>query len=183
MADKTSKSNRVTWRLPVCALLGALILFTSGPRDLSVILYVLVCVPIVSTLVLNDATRRKRPQLLLTLAAFWAVSVVLVINLTAIRTAARWLVWSHSYQAEVLAQPAAAGGELKHIEWDGWGMFAQNTVVYFVFDPSDSLSTAAGSHKPGRFNGVPCEVPPVHRLQHNWYVVQFYTGEDWEHCN
>ena len=29
--------------------------------------------------------------------------------------------WSHRYKVEVLAQPAPANGELKHIEWDGWG--------------------------------------------------------------
>jgi len=33
---------------------------------------------------------------------------------------ARWLVWSRSYKAEVLAQPDSANKELKHIEWDGW---------------------------------------------------------------
>jgi hypothetical protein len=183
MVDKTCKSSRVTLRLPLCALLGALIIFATGPRDLSVTLYVLLCVPIVSILLLNDAIRGKCLQSLLALVVFWVISAALVTNLTAIRTAPRWLVWSHRYKAEVLAQPATADGELKHIEWDDWGMFAQNTVVYLVFDPSDLLSTAAMSHKPGKFNGIPCEVPPVHRLERNWYVVQFYASEGWGDCN
>ena len=35
---------------------------------------------------------------------------------------ARWLVLSRYYKPVVLAERDPANGELKHIEWDGWGM-------------------------------------------------------------
>jgi hypothetical protein len=53
---------------------------------------------------------------------------------------------------------------------------------YLVFDPGDSLSAAAASHQPGKFNGIPCEVYRVRRLESHWYTVLFYTDEDWR-CN
>jgi hypothetical protein len=61
-------------------------------------------------------------------------------------------------------------------------MFAQNTEVYLVFDPTDSLSRSASSRQPGKFDGIPCEVNLVRRLESHWYSVQFYTSEDWDHC-
>lgn len=69
--------------------------------------------------------------------------------------------------------PASAKGDLKLIDWDGWGMFAQNTYVFLVFDPTDSLSVAAMTHQPGKFNGIPCEVLLVRRLKSQWYSVRF----------
>jgi hypothetical protein len=36
---------------------------------------------------------------------------------------------------KVLAQPASANGEFRHVEWDGWGWAGQDTTVYLVFDP------------------------------------------------
>jgi hypothetical protein len=108
--------------------------------------------------------------------------VAIAWNFYAIRSEARWLVWAHRYKAEVLAQPSVTG-ELKHVEWDGWGWAAQDTTVYLVFDPTDSLSTAAREHRPGKFNGIPCEVPVVDRLEKNWYAVRFYTDEWWGRRN
>jgi hypothetical protein len=92
---------------------------------------------------------------------------------------ARWLVWSRSYKAEVLAQPNSANEQLKHIEWDGWGWGGMDTTVYLVFDPTDSLSQAASSRQPGKYGGMPCEVFLVRRLERNWYTVWFYTSYDW----
>jgi hypothetical protein len=91
---------------------------------------------------------------------------------------ARWLVWSRSYKAEVLAHPNSANEELKHIEWDGWGWAGMDTTVYLVFDPTNTLSRADGHH-PGKYSGIPCEVPIVKRLEDRWYTVQFYTGQEW----
>jgi hypothetical protein len=110
-------------------------------------------------------------------------SAVLVWNYSAVRTTARWLVWSRGYKSEVLAQSAPANGELKHIEWDGWGWAGQDTTVFLVFDPTDSLSAAARSHQPGKFSGIPCEVFRVRRLESHWYTAQFYTNEYWDQCN
>ena len=64
----------------------------------------------------------------------------------------RWLVWSRSYKAEVFAQRNSANGELQHIEWDAWGWGGEDTTVYLVFDPTDSLSAASQEHRPGKFN-------------------------------
>jgi hypothetical protein len=91
---------------------------------------------------------------------------------------ARWLLWSRSYKAKVLAQPDSANGEFKHIEWDGWGWAGIDTTVYLVFDPTDSLSRANGQ-RPGKYSGLPCEVPLVKRLEDKWYTVRFYTNHDW----
>jgi len=72
---------------------------------------------------------------------------------------------------------------LKHIEWDGWGWGGQDTTVYLVFDPTNSLSAAAKVGQPGKFSGIPCEVFLVHRLESQWYTVQFYTNEFWGRRN
>jgi hypothetical protein len=93
---------------------------------------------------------------------------------------ARWLVWSNQYKARVLAQPETPNGELKHVEWDGWGWGGQDTTVYLVLDPTDSLSQAASSHQPGKYNGIPCEVFLVRRVESHWYTVQFYTNQFWQ---
>jgi hypothetical protein len=135
---------------------------------------------------LNSAIRKKRRQrlsVLSMLAIYGAISVGLVANYSAARTAARWFVWSHDYKAQVLAQPASAKGDLKHIDWDGWGMFAQNTYVFLVFDATDSLSVAAMTHQPGKFNGIPCEVLLLRRLESQWYSVRFYMREYWGQRN
>jgi len=113
------------------------------------------------------------------LGAFIVISAALAWNFYAVRTTTRWLVWSRSYKSEVLAQPPSANGQLKHIEWDGWGWAGQDTTVYLIFDPTDSLSTAARRHRPGKFSGIPCEVFLVSRLESHWYTVQFYTDEFW----
>ena len=121
------------------------------------------------------------------LLVYWASSAALIIyeikNPTAIRSVARWLMWSHDYEVKVLAQPTPANGEFKHIEWDGWGWAGMDTTVFLVFDPSDSLWTAAKSHQPGKYDGIPCEVVRVRRLQSHWYTAQFYTEEYWGYHN
>jgi len=174
--------NRVDWRLPLYTVLGALILFSIGPYDLSVVLYLIVAV-IVSIFLLHDAIGKRRRQSLLALAIFCVVSTLLVMNYSAVRDECRWLVWSHQFKIRVLAQPESAT-ELKHVEWDGWGFAgAGDTTVYLVFDPTDALSAAAQSHQPGKFAGLPCEVNLVRRLGSHWYAVRFYTDEWWGRRN
>ena len=119
----------------------------------------------------------------LVLSAFVLIASVLAWNCPEVRTEARWLFSSSRYKSEVSAQPASASGEFKHIEWDGWGWAGQDTTAYLVFDPADSLSLAASSHLSGKFAGIPCGVPNVRRLESQWYVVTFYTNQDWGRCN
>ena len=94
-----------------------------------------------------------------------------------VRSTVTWFLASDRIKLmTLLSQPA--GGELSHYEWDGrWG-----NPVYVVFDPNNSLSTAAASHKSGKFSGIPCEVYRVRRLESRWYTVQFYPKQKWEHC-
>jgi hypothetical protein len=112
------------------------------------------------------------------IATCFAAALLTFVGCQRSSDASRWLAKSQDYKSEVLAQPAAIG-ELKHIEWDGWGWAGQDTTVYLVFDPTDSLSAAAKSQRPGKFSSLPCEVFLVRRMEDHWYTVQFYTNEFW----
>jgi hypothetical protein len=70
-------------------------------------------------------------------------------------------------------------GQLKHIEWDSWGFGGMGNYVFLAFDPADALSPADGVERPGKLNGLPCEVALVSRLESHWYAVQFYTNAYW----
>ena len=192
MADGAHKGNRFNWWLPLFAAVGTFVVFVAVATWTSdAFFYVLLVVPLVS-LVLGGSSviaaiakkRRSSLAILSMLVSYWAISAVLVMNYSAIRTSVKWLIWSHEYKSEVLAQQASSNGELKHIKWDGWGFpGAGDTTVYLVFDPTDALSAAARSHRPGKFGGLPCEVPLVRRLESHWYAVQFYTDEWWGRRN
>jgi hypothetical protein len=99
-----------------------------------------------------------------------------------IRWTLLWFYRSRELKAEVLAQPEPPQGELRSFDWDGWGMAGQDTEVYLVFDPTDRLSAAAKSGRPGKFPGIPCEVPQVYKLERHWYSVLYYTNEIWDYC-
>jgi hypothetical protein len=112
-----------------------------------------------------------------------AISFAMLRNSYEIRSVSRWLLYSGRYKAEVLALPEPSPKEFRHIEFDGWGgIGAGDTTAYLVFDPDDSLSTAAKNHVPGKFLGIPCEVVRVRRFESHWYSVLFYTDTDWDHC-
>jgi hypothetical protein len=193
MIDETIKRDRFDWRFPFYAAVGALILFVPimiFGGDFFEFLYILAVAPVLSVILLVvllvAAIRKKRLRalaILSMLVVYWAISWGLFRNSFELHTAARWLLWSKDYKAKVLAQPDSANGALKHIEWDAWGDFGTDTPAYLVFDPSDSLLTAAVSRSPGKFSGIPCEVDRVRRLESHYYTVLFYTDTDWEHCN
>jgi hypothetical protein len=177
--------DRFNWWLPLSAVLAMFLALLIPDRDGSFMLYVLLGFPIVGLLAI-DAIRKRRQRrwIVLMLAVYGVISAALLGHFFSVHTAARWLVWSHDYKAKVLAQPASADGELKHVEWDGWGFAgAGDTTVYLVFDPTDSLSVAARNHQRGKFNGIPCEVPGVDRVESQWYTVRFYTDEYWGRHN
>jgi hypothetical protein len=191
MAEKTSEGDRFHWRLPLYAAAGALIIFlpiSLYSSQWGAFLYLIGAVPIISLALLVIGivlAIRREPRRALAIAAalfvFWVVSWVLWRNELPMRSEVRWLWSSKAYKAQVLAQPVPANGDLRHIEWDGWGFAgAGDTTVYLVFDPNDSL--AAGSRVSGKFNGILCEVPEVRRLESNWYTVRFYTDTSWDHC-
>ena len=183
--------ERQYWRLPLIAALVFLVVAGAFQIDISLLLYLFGGVPVLLAVTgfLGHRAykdRSRRPQIIWTLCALWIVSICFVTeDLThpsRLHLSMRWLFRGPHYQSEVLAQPPSQGKDLKHVEWDGWGIAGQETVVYLVFDPSDELSIAARSGGPGKFRGIPCEVPLVRRMEKNWYSVTFYTEEDWDHC-
>jgi hypothetical protein len=175
----TSDGSRISWLLPAGNILGALVLFSFGPADLSIVLYLLAAA-IVSLILLTNTLLKRSRRPFLALIVFLIFSAVIVKKYSVVRDDCRWIVWSHAYKPKVLAQSDSATGELKHVEWDGWGFAgAGDTTVYLVFDPKDALSAAARSHQPGKFEGLPCEVFLVHKLESHWYTVRFYTDESW----
>jgi hypothetical protein len=127
--------------------------------------------------------RKRRSTILSALGAVWLIFFLCFAYQPRLRTTARWLAWSGHYKSAVFAQDTAPQGELKHVEWDAWGWGGMDTTVYLVFDPTDSLSSAASTHQPGKFAGIPCKVPKVSRLENQWYAVTFYTNQVWGHCN
>jgi hypothetical protein len=60
------------------------------------------------------------------------ISTLAIWNYPTAKTTARWLLWSRDYKSKVLSQPSSSSGDLKHIEWDGWGWAGMNTAVYLV---------------------------------------------------
>jgi hypothetical protein len=128
--------------------------------------------------VVSRKNRRRGLHQLATLAIFLAVLTASFFFNRAyfigIRSAARWLIWSHDYKAQVLAGPEPPNGELRNIEWDGGGMFAQDWDVFLVFDPTDSLAGPTKSLQSCKLNGIPCsEAGLVRRMDSHWYIVLF----------
>jgi hypothetical protein len=197
MVKKTTDESRFNWPLQLSAasvafVVSIAILVCQADTGFFLELFVVAPFLVIMTVVLLVYTsirrgRPKRLQLLSMLAILWVVPTALSIydskHPATIRSTARWLLWSPQYKQEVLAQPTSANGDLQHIEWDGWGMFGQDTSVFLVFDPTDSLSTPARRHQSGKFKGIPCGVPLVTRLEKHWYAVPFYTNESWGACN
>jgi hypothetical protein len=177
----------------LCIAIGAAILnfliLLSGAFDLGEIAYLFVGVPVISLLaavvLFVFAKRKKRAPSLpvfLSFPVYWVVSCVFFANMQAVRDHARWVLGSRGYEAELLAQAEPASGELRHIEWDGWGFAGSETNEYLVFDPSDSLASAVRKRPAGKLGGIPCEVPQVRRLERYWYSVEFYSNSSWEQC-
>ncbi len=187
MAKSNIATKPFNWRLPLYTTLATLgICLLDALTESAGILYFLLAV-LVSVLLfiflLSAAVAKNRRlclSILSVLVVYSILSFVLFKSHYVIRNAAHWSLWSPMYKAEVLAQPAPANGELKHIEWDGWGFpGVGDTTVYLVFDPTDSLAAAAKKHQPGKFDGIPCTVPLVSRMQSHWYAVLFYTEQRW----
>jgi hypothetical protein len=192
MFQEPAGADQFNWWLTLYGVLGAVVPFapvTVCEPDLSLLayLFVILIITLVSiAFLLKDAIAKKARRclsILSTLAIYWAFSAVLIGNYSAIRTTIRWFAWSYDYKAKVLAGPTSSNAELKHIEWDGWGWAGQDTAVFLVFDPKNSLSAGARSARSGKFRGIPCEVFRVRRLENHWYSAQLYTNETWNRCN
>jgi uncharacterized membrane protein len=188
---KTNKEDRFNWRLPVYAAIGTLIFFSpvmiyGGNSD---VLYVILMVllSIILILVALALAFFKRWGTIVTIFSMLltngVLSLCLLKNVDELHGLTKWYFHSREFRTQLMAQPNPANGEFKHIEWDGSGFAGMETVVYLVFDPTDSLATAAKSHSPGKFSGIPCEVDRVWRLESHYYTVLFYTDTGWDSCN
>jgi hypothetical protein len=186
---RMTEEDRFDWWAPLRAAAAVVIIFLLliiSSADLGPILFLLVLIPLGAAVLLTLAFRKKgrrRLTMVSTVIVCCVLSAVLVVNDAAIREAVRWALWSSSYKSEVLRQPDSGTGELRHVEWDGWGFAgAGNTVVYVVLDPTDSLAAEVKSHASGKFRGIPCEVHRVRRLEDHWYSVLLYTDTEWGRC-
>jgi len=192
MNEQAAQLDEFNWWLPIFAFGGGcvllLLLFVcNADTDL---LYIFLIGPIVClvllVLMIASAIRKKLRRslsMLLTLTLFFLVSAALLKNEAAIRPKLRWLLFSREFKTQVLAQPLPANGELKHVEWDGWGGApVGDWTAYVVFDPTDSLSTEAKSNSSGKFRGIPCNVDVVRRLENHWYSVTLSMNEWWDRC-
>jgi hypothetical protein len=184
------RNDRFRWQLPLYTALASVLVFTPlimAGQDFD-ILYLLTAFfasLLLLVLAVVSLFRKKGLQSLTRLSMFVVLCVasfLLMKHGEAIRASCRWLLWSNRYKAEVMAQPAAPKGELKHLEWDGWGFAGSDTVVYLVFDPNDSIAPELKTHKSGKFRGIPCEVPKIQRLERHWYSVVFNTDFGWNDC-
>jgi hypothetical protein len=121
---------------------------------------------------------RQRIAALFVVMAYVFAAILLKSNYSLVRDHVRWLFLSGGYKARVLAQPPSK--ELKHDEWDGWGVaLAGETTAFLVFDPTDSLADAIEALPPIEAQALPCEVLRVRRLDRQWYAVLFYTDTYW----
>jgi hypothetical protein len=179
--------HRFSWRLPLYTALATTVIFLldalAEPDGLLYFLLTILVIVLLLVFIVSASVGKNRARcvsILSVLMVYSILSFALFRNEYAIRNAARWFLWSRRYKAEVLAQSAPVNGEFRHVEWDGWGFpGAGDTTVYLVFDPTDSLDAAAKRHQPGKFDGIPCRVPLVSRMQNRWYAVLFYTDERW----
>ena len=196
MIEPTIYAPRSLWRLPLYATIIEVVVFvplaTLHP-DVSLVLDIFVVATllvIISTVLIvwMIGEARQIPPILATLAILWVIPVSLFFynrdHPFELHESVRWLVSSHQYKSQVLAQPASTDGELKHIEWDAAGFAGvANDTVFLVFDPANSLSGAAERRQPGKIGGIPCQFRFVQRLESQWYAVLFYTDQSWNQCD
>ena len=130
MNEEADGREEFNWRLPIHTIAATsallLLLFLWSPDADS--LYIFIVAPIACLvwlgLIIASAVRRKFQRslgMLLTLILFSLVSGTLLANEAALRPRLRWLLFARYFKAQVISQPIPANGELKHVEWDGWG--------------------------------------------------------------
>ena len=184
-----TKRRKVSWSLPACGALGAIILLLptliwgndAAAFSFSIPLAVVIGVILVAAGLTK--LRRHTLEVAAMICIFPALVFFLYRSADYLRTTTRWLIFSQNFKKRVLEQQKPANGNLRHVEWDGWGFAgAGNTTVYLVNDPDDRLEEAAKTGSPGKFSGIPCEAVRIRRLERYWYMVLFYTDTDWNDC-
>jgi hypothetical protein len=184
-------SSRLSWWVLLSPASVALLLFVpimAFGDDYEELLYVFLAAPLLtviwaSVVLVRALARRRMPGLsiLVTFPLFWVVTLALSVNSAQIHSLVRWTFHSREFKARVLSREPEPNA-LRHTIWTVGGFAGENTVIYLVFDPNNSLESAALSKKPGKFAGLPCEVFRVRRLESQWYTTQFYTDSEWDRC-
>ena len=188
MSGTTGGAQTINWKLPLLTAIatGMVLILLMVSSENVIVLDIYLFAPIVSAvfvvLLVSAAVRRKKTEflsLLLAFGAFLGVSGELVRNEDAVRDHVRWLLWSRTLKAQVLAQQDPPNGDLKHMEWEskGWANISY-TTAYLIYDPADSLSTQNSSDD---LKGLVCRVPLI-RLEKRWYSVRFYSDQTWSDC-
>jgi len=187
---EAEKPKHLDLRLAACAVFSALVVLL--PKiflglDSGYFLSLFIVGPVITLILIFIAMRvwdANRRTAAVGLIVVYGISLYgLCLKADDYRYFVRWMFDSKTYKAELLAIPSDSTSNLRHIEWDRSGFAGiANNIVYVVYDPGDRLSGAARQHSPGRFNGIPCEVFRVRRLESHWYSIDFYTDTAWDYC-
>jgi hypothetical protein len=193
--ERVAGSNRFNWRMlfyaAIAAIVVMLLLFVYGSDPaLDYLFFVVptVCLAILVLLLMVAISKRTRQSLSIFLAAlvFLFTAGAMLKTQEELRPSLRWGLWSRRLKAQVLVQPSASNGELKHIEWDGWGGTpVGDWTAYVVYDPTDSLAVEVKAGRSGSYKklkGIPCDVDSVRRLETHWYSVVLGMNEWWDRC-
>lgn len=187
MVEELSHKRKFNWWLPLVGAIAALVVLAPkliNGNDFGAFLLTGVLAGVVALvlLVIVINTLRRWTLATATMLVTFCLTCVLLFRISdAVRTRVRWSVRSASYKARVLSEPQPPTSELKHVEWDAWGgVGAGDTEVYLIFDPSNSLAGPAKLGRPGKYQGIPCEVLRVRRLESKWYTAHFYTDTAWQ---
>jgi cell division protein FtsW (lipid II flippase) len=182
--DSTSSDElKVQWRVPFVVVIVAitaafmLVMFSPNLGDIAA-LFVVAPITVLVLLGVLIWGQRTRLVCLALLCFYLPLSWQMTKHSGEIRSEVRWLAASRFWKTKVLQQNPRPESGMKCIDWDGWGLFAQDTEVYLVFSPDDGLR----NYSPSKLNGLPAPVWRVQRLEKQWYSVTFYTGEGWDGC-
>ncbi len=178
--------QRFDWRPPLYTAVLATIVFVPitfvSRFDFAEVGYLLFIAPVVAVVLLIRALLRNRLTRFGTLLSYCVVTLIMVKSTIFWRAHGRWLLFGGEYKRAVLAQPQPLAGDLRHLEWDDWGLAGSGTSAYLVFDPEDTLISRLRESKDGRINQYLCGASAINRLQAKWYSVVFYTNQFWEAC-
>lgn len=190
-----ARDDRFAWRwvLAAVALVACTAMLSGRPGLVGTMLRLFVLCPVLAMasvvfLVAAVWTRglRRRLSMLCVTALLWGMTPPLLglgdRYSRLVDDRLRWWCWGGYYQRLILAQPAQVG-ELRHVEWDGWGIAGIETEAYLVFDPDDVVPSRAGLRESGQIRGIPCGVANTDRLSAHWSIVTMYTNTDWGHCD
>ena|SRR5208337_2666830 len=163
---KMTEASSFNWRVLSYAALIVLAVSISiavCPADIALFLYLFLLIVFTIALLVYTVFgegRRNRLTLLSTLATVWIISASIFVYHVQFRTTTT-------------------------VTWNGMvGIGVDRTRLFTLFSARGiRFRQTASIRQPGKFDGIPCAVLKVSRLECQWYAVCFYTNEDWDRCN